>query len=54
MTDEKPIPPSKISYNKEVDCANPMRRESVTFSVESQTNEGALNLFKKLREEMKT
>ncbi len=53
MTDEKTTPPSKISYYKEIDCANPFKHETISLSVESQTNEGAIDLFRKLKEDAK-
>ena len=55
MTDEKTLPASKISYYKETDkLSNGVngKREVASFSVESQNDEGALNLFRKLREEV--
>lgn len=56
MTDDKPIPPSKISYYKETeDLSHGVngKKEILSLSVESQTNEGALDLFKRLKAESK-
>lgn len=53
MTDKIVHPASEITYYKETDCSNPMKRECITLSVKSQTNKGALELFRKLKEEVK-
>lgn len=54
MGDDK-IPPSKIAYYSEKEDAHHVegRREVISMAVESQTDAGALDLFKKLKEEMK-
>jgi len=59
MTDEKnlSIPASKISFYKETEDlthGTDGKKTIISLNVESQTNEGALDLFKKLKEEMKS